>query len=79
MASQDNFQTMISLMMKLNENKLDKSVFRTARLASHSDQNRCRRNPLDRGDGVSILHMAKFNAYQRRQILIHFSFQTLSH
>ncbi len=38
-----------------------------------------RRNPLDRDVGGSIPHMDKFNAYQRRQILISFSFQTLLH
>jgi hypothetical protein len=38
-----------------------------------------RHNPLDRDVGGSIPHMDKFNAYQRRQILINFSFQTLSH
>jgi hypothetical protein len=40
---------------------------------------RQRRNPLDRKIRGLILHMVKLNAYQRRQILISFSIQTLSH
>ncbi len=40
---------------------------------------RQRRNPLDRKIRGSILHMGKLNAYQKRQILISFSIQTLSH
>ncbi len=41
---------------------------------------RQRRNPLiDRKIRGSILHRVKLNAYQRRQILISFSIQTLSH
>jgi hypothetical protein len=41
---------------------------------------RQRRNPLiDRKIRGSILLMGKLNAYQKRQILISFSIQTLSH
>jgi hypothetical protein len=41
---------------------------------------RQRRNPLiDRKIRGSILFMGKLNAYQKRQILISFSIQTLSH
>jgi hypothetical protein len=41
---------------------------------------RQRRNPLiDRKISGSILLMGKLNAYQKRQILISFSIQTLSH
>jgi hypothetical protein len=41
------------------------------------DHQRC--IPLDRKIRGSILHMGKLKAYQKRQILISFSIQTLSH